>query len=87
MVECISFASLDIGLPAMFYKRQSFFFQSAVLDCFLTVNCKIVKMDECNGRFYGSVDSVLMKKTYLFPIIKKPLHLVYEWAISSSKYL
>lgn len=69
----------------MFYKKQSFFFPSAVLGFFLTVNGRIVKMDECNGRLYSSVDSVLMEKTYLFPILKK-LYLVFKWEISSAKY-
>lgn len=56
-----------------FYKRQLFFFQSAVLDFFLTVSCKNVKMDECNGRFYSSSDSVLMKKKIRFKFLKKRL--------------
>lgn len=70
MFECILFASLNTEPLDMFYKRQSFFFQSAVLDFFLTVNCKIVKMDECNGRLYSSVDSVLMKKPTCFQFFK-----------------
>lgn len=77
MFECISSTSFNIDPLGMFYKRQSFFFHSAVLGFFLTVKRKIVKMGESNARLYSSVDSVLMKKTYLFPILKK-LYLVYE---------